>query len=281
MEGISTYMIFKSQIIYADPDKLKDNPFQKDYFSIQYQDEAKQKEFEQSVKKYGIKTPVKITTDYTIIGGHNRKYTAKKFKQKVPCQMANKIFSMDELELHTLEDNYFDKDMTRIQRDKAFNRLYQLIRQQYENYKASYEGQYIDGLSKVVQSIEDFPEKVGLSLSDKESKKLAEIKARKNNFGKDIESDPEVVQETLITDLDIEPAIADKIVKHQKRLNTIQKREQGKNDPEYYFKRIEEYIFFHSETFCSNFWTYYMNMDKTSRKSIKQKMIKLLNELDK
>lgn len=277
---MSTHL-FKSQIIYVDPDKLKDNPFQKDYFDIEYHDPNKQKEFEDSVRKYGVKTPVKITIDYVIIGGHNRKYTSKKFNKKVPCLMATKTFSLDELELHTLEDNYFDKDMTRPQRDKAWNRLYLLVRNKYESH-VDYSPVYVDGLAKTIQSIENFTEKGGLVLSAKEQSKLNEIKKRKlPNFGKDVDSKPDEVKEILIDEIGIDKDIADKVIKNQKRINTQMKREKGQNDSDYYLAKIEELIYYHSKDFCSNLWTYYQYMNKSDQNKAKKKIIKLLGDLSK
>lgn len=128
--------VFGSTIKMIDPKLLKINPYQKEWFSDGKINNEKRLQMLGSVKKYGIKTPLKLTQDYTIIGGHRRHSIALELRlSEVPCQVALHELTDDELQLHTIEDNYLQRETPSRFRAKIYKDLVDLVIKQLPNWE--------------------------------------------------------------------------------------------------------------------------------------------------
>ena len=131
--------LLNSKIIEVPLSKLKINPYQTEWYSSTIsKNKDKQEKSEhllESIKKYGVKTPLKITKDYTIIGGHRRHLIALQIGLlSVPCQMALYDLSSNELKLHTIEDNYLQRETGGAARKKIHADLIEIIKKEFPEW---------------------------------------------------------------------------------------------------------------------------------------------------
>jgi len=160
-----------SGVTLVNTKKLKINPYQKNWFSIgQSKASEKPEHLTESIKKYGIKTPVKITKDYLIIGGHRRHQIALQLGlEKIPCQIANYDLTDDELKLHTIEDNYLQRELGSSQKKAIYSDLIGLVKKEFPNW----EYMIREDRGKLQQSLES------LGLSTKTAEKISIQERRK------------------------------------------------------------------------------------------------------
>jgi tRNA(Ser,Leu) C12 N-acetylase TAN1 len=131
----NTKKLFNDEIIMIDPKLLKINPYHKDYFSEGGMNREKRKQLIVSIKDYGIKTPLQITKDFTLIAGHRRTGIALELRmEEVPCQVALYDLTDDELKLHLLEDFYLSRDVGSKQRKKIYSDIIGLVRKKIPNF---------------------------------------------------------------------------------------------------------------------------------------------------
>ena len=90
-----------------------------------------------SIREYGIKTPIKITKDFIIIGGHRRHGIALELRlESVPCQIARYELTDDQLKLHTIEDNYLQRQHDKKSlRQNLYSDLVDLVTKQLPNWE--------------------------------------------------------------------------------------------------------------------------------------------------
>ncbi len=127
--------LFDTTIEMVSVKKLIVNPYQGQLFSGETSSPILE-HMKASIKKYGVKTPLKITADDIIIGGHRRLAIAKELKLKqVPCQRARYELSPSELKLHLIEDNFLQRSDSSKRRKVIFTELLVLIRDQFDDWE--------------------------------------------------------------------------------------------------------------------------------------------------
>jgi ParB-like chromosome segregation protein Spo0J len=134
-ESRESKKLFDDKIILVDPKALHKNPHQDRWFTDEYGDKRKKEQLVSSIKKYGVKTPLKITKNNIIIGGHSRCAIARQLEMsKVPCQIARYDLEEIELRMHHIEDNYLQRGDEDKKKEGMYKELQNLVRSQYPNW---------------------------------------------------------------------------------------------------------------------------------------------------
>lgn len=192
--------LFSDKIELVETGELKINPYQKNWFSMGSRNSDKPEHLMESIKKYGIKTPIKITKDFVIIGGHRRHSIALQLHlSKVPCQIANYKLTEDELKLHTIEDNYLQREIGGNQRRQIYSDLIGLIKKQFPNW----EYMIREERGKLQEKLE------GIGLSTKTAEKITTQERRKAK-----REDSSRIKGIIQTD-------AQSMIKNAKRLSAV------------------------------------------------------------
>ena len=94
-----------------DVNLIKENPISKQFFG-----DLPEEEFallKQDIKDRGVQIPVEVTTEYTIITGHQR-WRAKKAlgAKKIEVIVREDLKSEEEIELHAIKDNLLRRHLT-------------------------------------------------------------------------------------------------------------------------------------------------------------------------